>query len=164
MLLVCKQNRSRVSHTQTCCPHLRSNILARPTLQSYGLRPTYSSGFFSVGRSARQTRLQCTSCSTLADYTQISLDNKHVWGQLIELYVKRRCSWVINSGTVTNNHALKGRAVGYLEKSNKIYPDCDKTIVKLKFELMKASFRRQLKKVQTSKNRPGVCIQPYSNP
>lgn len=82
-------------------------------------------------------------------------DNKTFWAEFITLYREQRALWDVRSKEYSNKH-MKRDSYGILvEKCKEIIPDADEKFVKSKIESLRASFRRELKKVLKSKNKTG---------
>lgn len=82
-------------------------------------------------------------------------DNKKFWAEFISLYRDNRALWDVRSKEYSNKH-IKRESYGIpVEKAKEINPDADEKFVKAKIESLRASFRRELKKVLKSKNKTG---------
>lgn len=82
-------------------------------------------------------------------------DNKHFWSEFIELYRDQRSLWDVKSKGYCNKHSRNDGYSILLEKCREVFPTADEKFVKSKIESLRASFRRELKKVQQSKNKTG---------
>ncbi|KAG8294671.1 hypothetical protein J6590_081234 [Homalodisca vitripennis] len=78
-------------------------------------------------------------------------DNKPFWCEFIELYREQRALWDIKSKNYSNKNIRKEGYSVLVEKCKEVNPDCDEKFVKSKIETLRASFRRELKKVEKSK-------------
>lgn len=78
-------------------------------------------------------------------------DNKKFWTEFISVYRDQRALWDVRSKEYSNKH-IKRNSYGVLvEKAKEMFPAADEKFVKAKIESLRASFRRELKKVRASK-------------
>ncbi|XP_022908175.2 uncharacterized protein [Onthophagus taurus] len=78
-------------------------------------------------------------------------DNKKFWSEFIEIYRDQRSLWDVKHKNYSNKHLRKEGYTALIDKTKEIFPDCEEKFVKAKVESLRASFRRELKKVQSSK-------------
>lgn len=79
-------------------------------------------------------------------------DNKQFWTEFIELYREQRCLWDVKSPNFCNKHLRKESWDCLVQKCKEILPNAEEKCVKAKIDSMRASFRRELKKVTSSKS------------
>lgn len=91
-------------------------------------------------------------------------DNKGFWTEFIELYREQRPLWDVKSKSYCNKHIRKECYGVLIEKSKELFPDCDEKFVKSKIESLRASFRREMKKVLSSKNKTGSAQEEVYEP
>lgn len=82
-------------------------------------------------------------------------DNKKFWTEFIELYRDQRSLWDVKSKNYCNKHIRKEGYAVLIEKTKELYPESDEKFVKSKIESLRASFRRERKKTEQTKNRTG---------
>lgn len=79
-------------------------------------------------------------------------DNKQFWTEFIELYREQRCLWDVKSRNYSNKHLRKESLDVLIEKCKDIFPNADEKFVKAKIDSLRASFRREMKKLISSKS------------
>lgn len=78
-------------------------------------------------------------------------DNKEFWKEFIELYESLPCLWNVKDKQYSNKHLKEEGMQTMVEKCKSIFPDADKEFVNKKIKCLRASFRRELRKVIKSK-------------
>lgn len=78
-------------------------------------------------------------------------DNKKFWSEFISLYREQRPLWDVRSKDYSNKHIKRESYDVLVEKVKEINSSADEKYVKAKIESLRASFRRELKKVLASK-------------
>lgn len=78
-------------------------------------------------------------------------DNKQFWREFIELYETYPCLWNVKIKEYLNKHLKDDAMEALIEKCKSIFPDANKEFVNKKIKSLRASFRRELRKVLKSK-------------
>nr|CAI5867338.1 unnamed protein product [Callosobruchus analis] len=78
-------------------------------------------------------------------------DNKKFWAEFIHLYREQRVLWDVLSKEYSNKHFKRESYWVLVEKTKEVFPAVDEKFVKSKIESLRASFRRELRKVMAAK-------------
>ncbi|KAG8287818.1 hypothetical protein J6590_074020 [Homalodisca vitripennis] len=82
----------------------------------------------------------------------VMCDNKPFWTEFIELYREQRCLWDVKSPNYCNKHLRKESFDVLIDKCKEVFVKADEKFVKAKIDSLRASFRRELKKLNASKS------------
>lgn len=82
-------------------------------------------------------------------------EDKKFWTEFIELYRSLRSLWDVRCKDYINKHIKKENYACLVQKLREKIDNADEEMVKKKVECLRASFRRELKKVEKSKKTTG---------
>lgn len=78
-------------------------------------------------------------------------DNKTFWEEFILLYEEKPCLWNAKSKNFRNKQLRNAAYEQLIEKCKELFPNANKEFVVKKISSFRASFRRQLRKIESTK-------------
>ncbi|CAH1968636.1 unnamed protein product [Acanthoscelides obtectus] len=90
-------------------------------------------------------------------------DNKSFWEEFFQLYQENPCLWDIKCKDYRNKLKKNAAYENLINKSKEMFPDANKKFVIKKISSLRSSFRRQIRRINSSK-RSGVGTEDVPEP